>query len=37
MMCKFNIFEEWLTQVDIFPLNKSMRHMVDFGIIDLMM
>jgi hypothetical protein len=30
-------FEEWVTQVDRHPLNKSMRHMEDSGNIDSMM
>jgi hypothetical protein len=37
MTCKVKSLEEWLTQVDRHPLNKSMRHMEDFGGIDSMM
>jgi hypothetical protein len=35
--CEVNISEEWSTQVDIIPLNKSMRHMVDSDSMDSMM
>jgi hypothetical protein len=35
--CKVNISEEWPTQVDRLPLNKSMRHMVDSDSMDSMM
>jgi hypothetical protein len=37
MTCKVKSSEEWTTQVDIHPLNKSMRHMEDSGNIDSMM
>jgi hypothetical protein len=36
LTCEVKISEEWLTQVDRIPLNKSMRHTVNFGSIDLM-
>jgi hypothetical protein len=37
MTCKVKSSEEWPTQVDRHPFNKSMRHMKDFDNIDLMM
>ena len=37
MTCKVKSSEEWPTQVDRLPLNKSMRHMEDSGSIDLIM
>jgi hypothetical protein len=35
--CKVKSFEEWPTQVDRYPLNKSIRHMEEFGKVDSMM
>jgi hypothetical protein len=35
--CKVKSSEEWPTQVDRLPLNKSMRHVVDSDSIDSMM
>jgi hypothetical protein len=34
---KIQEYEEWPTHVDRHPLNKSMRHMEEFGNIDSMM